>query len=274
MSASPVLDFRFVRTQEAPVILYLHGFLGCGEDWDDVTGRLGDMYAHLKVDLPGHGRSEADCLEDNSYRMEGCAEHIVDLLTHLNIETCHIVAYSMGGRLALYLAACCPDRFDRFVIESASPGLKTQRERNERKRHDRQGAESLAMSSGDTEAFDVFLADWYCQPPFQTLDKNTAGFIEMMQRRRNSDPDGLAKSLQLMGTGVQPPLWDKLATIARPVLFIAGARDARFSDLAAEMAYLCPRSEVAIIAGAGHNAHFERPAEYCDQIRRFLRVKK
>lgn len=274
MSSSPVLNFRFVKKQEAPVILYLHGFLGCGEDWDEVTGRLGDMYAHLKVDLPGHGRSNAGCLDDDSYRLDGCAEHIIDLLTHLNIETCHVVAYSMGGRLALYLAACYPDRFDRFVIESASPGLKTQRERNERKRHDRQLAESLAMSSGNAEAFEVFLADWYDQPLFQTLDKNTAGFNEMMQRRRNSDPDGLAKSLRFMGTGAQPPLWDKLETLALPVLFIAGARDARFGDLAAQMAHLCPHGEVAIIAGAGHNAHFERPAEYCDQIRRFLRVKR
>ena len=263
MSSRPALGYRYFENPGGPLILYLHGFLGCKEDWNEVAGILGDRYAHLMVDLPGHGQSSR--LKDSSYTMTGCAKHLVELLTYFHINTCHVVAYSMGGRLALHLAVNHAERFGRFVIESASPGLETEAERLERTRRDCHLAQTL-----ETEGITAFVESWYNQPLFASLDKTSSRFQELVRRRLVGDPDRLARSLRLMGTGVQLPLWGQLNRLSTPILFLAGSKDTKFRQLASRMAHLCRNGQVAIISGAGHNVHFEQPVAYCNKIAEFL----
>ncbi|MCX6833696.1 MAG: alpha/beta fold hydrolase, partial [candidate division Zixibacteria bacterium] len=151
----PVLNHKFASHSHAPTVLYLHGFLGCGDDWSEIVNRLGSGLSHLTVDLPGH-RMSANDLPSEYYCMSGCAELIVSLLKHLRIERCHLVAYSMGGRLALYLLTQYPDRFLSAVMESASPGLKTEAERTARRQQDQLWIKRLRERS-----IDEFLKEWY-----------------------------------------------------------------------------------------------------------------
>ncbi len=262
---APILSHRYTEHADHPVLLYLHGFLGCKEDWDDIAATFGESYSHLQADLPGHGQSVRD-IADTAYTMPGCAHALVSLLDLLNIERCMVIGYSMGGRLALYLAVAHPDRFDRFLIESASPGLRTASEREDRIRHDRQLADLIR----EQEAM-PFLDRWYNQPLFATVDRNSNRFRDLIRRRQRSfHREGLAKSLAGMGVGSQPSLWTQLGSIRRPALFMAGERDAKFTTLACDMAHLCPGGQVAIIPEAGHTVHFEQPAEFCRQAAAFL----
>jgi 2-succinyl-6-hydroxy-2,4-cyclohexadiene-1-carboxylate synthase len=261
----PVLNYSFAPNGKVPAILYLHGFLGCGNDWSEIVRRLGGDFAHLRVDLPGHWMP-ASSLPLEYYSMPGCAELIVSLLDHLRIERCHLVGYSMGGRLAFYLLTHYSGRFLSAVIESASPGLKTEAERAIRKQQDQIWIERL-----QEQAIDGFLDDWYAQPLFSTIDKTTDRFKEMMERRRPHDSEALALSLLHMGSGVMPSLWDKLPRITVPLLFVTGERDEKYCALAQEMSHLCPHAQVAIIANAGHNTHFERPEAFGEAVVQFLK---
>ena len=96
----------------------------------------------------------------------------------------------------------------------------------------------------------------------------------MLERRRTHDPEGLALSLEHMGTLVQPSLWEKLGDLRLPVLFVAGADDDKYGRLAESMANLCSAGQKAIIPGAGHNTHWERPAEFCRLVEGFLTRQK
>ena len=265
MTDQPVLSYRFQDNPQRPVILYLHGFLGDAEDWGDTMVRLGESFSHLAVDLSGHGDTADAPLDDHDFTMTGCAARLVGLLDFLNINKCHIAAYSMGGRLGLFLLIHYSGRIERAVIEAASPGLDSDIERAARKAYDYKLAEDLENSDyGD------FLERWYAQPLFSTVDLTEPRFQDLLQRRRHGDPRQLARSLRLMGTGVQPSLWSRLGLIASPVLFVAGEHDQKFRSLAESMRRLCRQGQVAIIPGAGHNSHFERPAEYAETVRRFL----
>jgi len=261
----PVLNHTFAPNGHAPAVLYLHGFLGCGDDWSELVNRLGRGFSHLTVDLPGH-RRPAHSLPLEYYAMPGCAELIVSLLDHLRIERCHLVAYSMGGRLALFLLTHYPDRFLSAVIESASLGLKTEAERTARRQQDQLWIERLRE-----RPIDEFLHDWYAQSLFQTMDRSKPRFERMLRSRSEHDPSALALSLQHMGTGAMPSLWDNLSDITIPLLFVAGEQDEKYCALAQEMANLCPRAQVAIIPGAGHNVHFERPEAFGEAVAQFLR---
>ena len=265
----PLLSYRLSGQPGKQPLLFLHGFMGCGDDWDELAVKFSNDHAIITVDLPGHGDSYPLCEKAAAarhYSMSGCAELIISLLDHLSLVRPHVIGYSMGGRLALYLATHHADRFGRFVVESASPGLNSEREREERRLRDQQLADTLR-----TEALDDFLEFWYDQPLFDTLDRTSDGFLRLLERRRRGNPEGYARSLEHMGIGRQPSLWDKLPEINTPILFLAGEKDHKFNRLADEMAHLCPHGQLAIIAGAGHNVHVEQPGPYYEQLAGFLK---
>jgi len=156
-----------------------------------------------------------------------------------------------------------PNRFPKTVIESGSPGLKTEQERCDRIQRDDKLANRLETD------FDQFLVDWYNQPLFRSF-KAHPEFEQILKIRSYNDSNQLARSLREMGTGMQPSLWKKLKSHRNPLLLIAGECDRKFVEINQEMASLCETAELAIAPGAGHNVHFEKPEWYVDRLRDFL----
>lgn len=172
----------------------------------------------------------------------------------------------MGGRLALLMALNHPEQFSSVVVESASPGLKTEYERSERVASDRKIIERLR-----TQTMAEFLSGWYSQPLFDSIRQNSARFQKLLKDRSANKAEGLCKSLEYMGTGVQPPLWDKLSELNLPGLLIVGADDNKFKSIAGEMAKRSETISARIIDGSGHNVHFEKPQEFAFELQKFLR---
>jgi 2-succinyl-6-hydroxy-2,4-cyclohexadiene-1-carboxylate synthase len=258
------LCYNLIGTDKTkPVLLFLHGFLGDRTEWVDLAESFSDDYRCLLVDLPGHGENRS--LDENDYTIQNCAQALLQLLVELEIDKADLLGYSMGGRLALYLAVTFPKRCRRVILESSSPGLKTKSERDERAGNDRELATKL-----EREGLDVFLNEWYDKPIFATLKEHPGKLSGLLKQRRRSDPAGLAMSLRLMSTGRQPSLWDKLSKINLPLLLLAGEKDLKFSGIAHSMADLCPTAEVRIIANAGHNLHIEQPEQFVRIARDFL----
>ena len=127
-------------TDKAPALMFLHGFTGSGRDWTETVEALPDCRCIL-VDLPGHGRS-AGCPPD-LYPMPRAALALLAVLDDLGVGQCIPVGYSMGGRLALYLALTHPDRCLALVVESGSPGLASKQERESRRQWDESKASEL-----------------------------------------------------------------------------------------------------------------------------------
>ncbi|RMH76647.1 MAG: 2-succinyl-6-hydroxy-2,4-cyclohexadiene-1-carboxylate synthase [Calditrichaeota bacterium] len=247
-----------------PPILFLHGFMGSGEDWAEIVAALKDRFYCLSVDLPGHGRS-ADFSPELPRDMPHTAAAVMEVVKALPERPAYLVGYSMGGRLALYVALHYPQHFAGVVLESASPGLKTAAERAGRIHRDEQLARRL-----EGEDFAAFLEAWYRQPLFASLGKHPR-YPELIARRlrTNPDPRALARALREMGTGRQPSLWDELPRMKMPLLLVVGENDPKFSALAREMAARCPTAQVAVIKDAGHNVHFEQPEVFARTVAGF-----
>jgi pimeloyl-ACP methyl ester carboxylesterase len=81
---------------------------------------------------------------------------------------------------------------------------------------------------------------------------------------------GYAAALRAMGTGTQEPLWERLGAIRAPVLLIAGARDVKYCALGRAMATALDDARLAIVHGAGHAVHLERPDAWLDLVEPFL----
>lgn len=246
-----------------PVILFLHGFLGTGDDWHDVITDLSPYYHCISVDLPGHGQTKITA-DSTSCSIELCASGIIDLLGHLNIKYCYLVGYSMGGRIALRLALSYPNFFPKVILESTSPGLKSKTERMHRMLHDTHLAQEL-----ETKPLANFMNNWYQQKIFNSLSELST-FSKLKKARLKQNGKQLAGALRAMSTGRQRPLWNKLRKIKLPILLITGELDFKFTEIMQEMCHLLPQAELQIVAKCGHNVHFEATDTFVKLIRNFF----
>lgn len=257
-------DLNYVLTgkDSGPPVLFLHGFMGSVHDWRQTVSAIEGTVQCLRVDLPGHGAS-LHFQDDYFYTMPGACEAVLACLDALDISTCHIVGYSMGGRLALYLALHHPSRCHRLVLESAAPGLTTPSDRRERRKIDEERAERI------TKDFGAFLEHWYRQPLFQSLSQH--GLVEeMIQSRLHNDPAELARSIRGMSPGRQPPHDELLVNLQPHALAMTGALDPKYPALARRIAAVSANLNARVVNDAGHNVHAEQPSAFVDVIRAFL----
>ncbi|MDF5710861.1 MAG: 2-succinyl-6-hydroxy-2,4-cyclohexadiene-1-carboxylate synthase [Nostoc sp. S4] len=261
--------YSLINKLDKPIILFLHGFMGNSDEFDEAIKLLSEEFSYLTLDLPGHGNTQV-LGGDEYYTMTKTADAIINLLDELKISKCFLVGYSMGGRLAFYLAIHFPERFFKVVLESASPGLGTEAERLERVKHDTQIGRKLTRINTKND-FANFLFNWYSQPIFGYI-KNYPQYDKMLENRLHNNPQELDKSLRFMGTGCQPNLWSKLAQNTIPMLLLAGEYDEKFISINIEMAKRCKFAQLKIISGAGHNIHFENTLTFVQILRDFCRV--
>ena len=264
-------NYIFSGNFHKPLILFLHGFMGNTHEFDEVLSILADDFYCLTVDLPGHGKTQVFD-NDEYYQMPNTANALIQLLdtllNKLNISQCFLIGYSMGGRLALYLALHFPQYFAKFILESASPGLATESERLTRIKRDAQIARKLGRSITQ-EDFTIFLANWYSQGIFGNI-KIHPQFSQLIEKRLQNDPKQLVRSLKIMGTGVQPSLWSKLATNKIPLLLLVGELDAKFMEINTKIQQNTKYSQLKIVKNTAHNIHFENPLEFVEAAKNFL----
>jgi 2-succinyl-6-hydroxy-2,4-cyclohexadiene-1-carboxylate synthase len=257
------LNHEISGDRRSTAVVFLHGFMGSSADWREIMAMLGDRTFRIAVDLPGHGASLGMLQE--TYTIEGATRAVIRTLNGLEVVRPVVAGYSMGGRLALYLALRYPSRCAGLFLESASPGLDGAGERAARRAADESKAERL--ESGD---FEAFLRDWYRQPLFASLAQDENLLRRTVEARRRNDPAELARSLRGMGTGSQPSLWGELEGLPVPALAVTGGLDERYAGISSRMASINPRIESLVVPGAGHTVHAESPAEYTFLLGRFV----
>lgn len=98
---------------EGKVILLVHGFLESLHMWEETSAYLSHEYRVVRIDLPGHGKSE---LLNETLEMDDAAELIVTLLQALNIKEVVCVGHSMGGYVCLALADLFPKMIKGLVL--------------------------------------------------------------------------------------------------------------------------------------------------------------
>jgi pimeloyl-ACP methyl ester carboxylesterase len=98
-----------------PLIL-LHGGLGAGEMFAPILPTLAERHQVITVDLQGHGRT-ADI--DRPLDMWFMADDVAALVDHLGLDRPDVVGYSLGGGVALRVAARYPAKVGRLVAASA-----------------------------------------------------------------------------------------------------------------------------------------------------------
>lgn len=244
-----------------PTLLACHGFTGSGTDFAPLQEKLPSAYKLIAPDFPGHG-SRRGLRETTDYTL-GAHLAILDAAVAEVSEPITLLGYSLGGRIALHWALANPQKVQQLILVGASPGLATEAERAERTFADQAVAAYLR-----TQGLAAFYKYWHNQPFFRPLlSLPTERLDPILQRRQQNDPTGLALSLEHVGTGALPSLWDRLGELRGPVDLIIGEHDPKFQAIARQMGVAMPKSRLSIISGAGHAVHLEQPGDLAMVLR-------
>ena len=234
-------------------LLILHGFTGSASAMEPLVDRLSGR--RIVPDLIGHGRSESPA-SLNPYSLSNISNQLVSLLTQLDAPRAHVVGYSLGGRIALTLAANHPTMISSLAVIGASPGIPDNRERLHRLNNDRDLADSICQ-----KGIGSFVDSWMGSPMWNSLQQRMTPeqWTRSLAQRRSSHPLGLANSLRASGTGTMSPMHNKLKHLNVPTLLIVGEEDQKFRGIAKEMAAALPHGSCHVIKESGHATHLERP---------------
>jgi 2-succinyl-6-hydroxy-2,4-cyclohexadiene-1-carboxylate synthase len=261
------VDINLEKVGDGPALVLLHGFTGSAATWREHSQIFAQDHLVIAVDALGHGLSDSPA-DPTRYTFPQLAADFVALLDELGIEQTALLGYSMGGRMALYLALTAPERISKLVLESASPGLASEADRQVRAESDNALAGRI-----EREGIEAFVNYWEKLPLWQSQSQlSEAVRASQHAQRLHNNPRGLANSLRGAGTGVQPSLWDRLGELKIPTLLVAGEHDPKFCAIARQMQEKIPQARLEIVSGAGHAVHLERPDEFDNLVKDFLAI--
>lgn len=98
-------------------LIILHGLFGNYRNWQPVARSLAKQQVVYSLDLRNHGQSAHS--EIMSY--PEMAEDIFTFIQHKQLASVDIIAHSMGGKAAMYLALSHPELVDKLVIVDIAP---------------------------------------------------------------------------------------------------------------------------------------------------------
>jgi len=231
--------------------LCFHGFLGVPEAFAEVARVSLHRGPIVGVRLPGHG-SVPWGLE-----LDGFDDAVREIAQLLPVEGAHLLGYSMGGRVALGLAEATAERVLSVTAVGAHPGIADLRAREARHEVDLGWATQL-RSAGLTSFVDA----WEKLPLFASQALLSADALAAQRTSRLAHtPEGLARALEILGTGAMRPLGARLSEARVPVRFAVGALDRDYVAHARSMSRRSPFVEAWIVSGVGHNLTLEAPSE-------------
>jgi 2-succinyl-6-hydroxy-2,4-cyclohexadiene-1-carboxylate synthase len=244
----------FVSGEGTPVTL-LHGFTQNGRSWLEIISKMPAGYMWIVPDLRGHG--ETRTRPDAPCSMDACTKDLERLWDHLGVEKTHLAGYSMGGRLALHVAATKPERIASLLTIGAHAGLD-----DDAREGRRRGDEALAERI-ENDGLEAFVNHWSSLPLFAGLERRGPGFVAQVHAERMTNHvAGLACSLRGMGAGVMEPVWQKLARVSFPCTFVAGQLDHGYVRSARRLSATVPNGRIEVVPRAGHTVHQERPEAF------------
>ena len=217
----------FMDEGEGEPILLIHGFASnVAANWIDpqwIRALLEDGRRVIALDNRGHGQSEK-LYEPARYGAPEMAEDATRLFDHLGIERADILGYSMGARIAAFLAFAQPNRVRSIVFGGLGIHM----------------VRGMVGSGPLAKALEV--------PRLEDVTNETARSFRLFAEQTKSDLKALAACMR--GPREKVPQ-EKLGAMTVPVLVAVGSEDV-IGGSGAALAELIPNAQFLEITGRDH----------------------
>jgi pimeloyl-ACP methyl ester carboxylesterase len=221
------LEIAYLDEGEGEPIVLVHGFASTkeinwvGPSWTTTLQRAG--FRTVALDNRGHGAS-AKPHDPARYTTPQMAEDVRALMDHLDIGRADVMGYSMGARIAAFLALAHPERVRSLILGGLGLGLVT--------------------GVGDSEPIVAALE----ASSIDAVDHARGRMFRAFADQTKSDRLALAACMRAMRANMTA---ETLARIAAPTLVAVGTRDAIAGDPEA-LARLMPNARALPIPERDH----------------------
>jgi pimeloyl-ACP methyl ester carboxylesterase len=251
------LDYR---GDGSPVLL-LHGLAGHAGEWAETAGWLTDCCRVVALDARGHAGSERRPLDVSP------DAHVADAVfavERLGLGPVVVVGQSLGGRTALLLAARRPDLVRGLVVADAGPA----------------GGDEADVVESDLAELEKSLRRW--PVPFASRDAaveffggpslSAEAWADGLEHREGAwwprfDIDVMVRTLR---EAVSRSCWEDWERIACPSLVVRAGDGSLSRADAQAMAARGQHARLVELAGAKHDLHLDRPAEWREALAEFV----
>lgn len=228
-----------VRGQGEPLVL-IHG-LGCsGADWAFQVAALEKQFRVIVPDLPGSGHSPAP----KNYSIAGFAAALWALIDHLGVSRPNIVGFSLGGAVALEMAAQRPNDVPRLGLINS---LATYLPSDWRKWLEVYVSATLVRTLGMRRAAWLLALRLFPEPWQRAMRKHSAAVV------------GAVPAASYLGMGFALARWaiiDRLDRLKCRTLLIAAEYD--FTPLAEKLALAARlKADIVVVRDSRHGTPFD-----------------
>jgi len=222
-------------------VLLIHG-LGCsGANWAFQVSALERHYRVIVPDLPGAGHSGPP---GNGYSIEGFASAMWALLDHLGVSEVNLVGFSLGGAVALEMAASRPSCVPKLALINS---LATYRPHSVRKWLETHVSANLVRMLGMPRAACLMAARLFPEAWQRAMRLHTAAVLAEVP------------ATSYLGMGLALARWailDRLDLLTSRVLLIAAEND--YTPLAEKVALAKQlQAEIVVVRGSRHGTPFD-----------------
>ena len=230
-------------SDDAPALIMSNSLGSTLDVWDGQIPALAPHFRVVRYDLRGHGGSP---VPPGPYEIEDLGADVLHLLDRLEVASAHLCGLSLGGMVAMWLAANAPDRVGRLVLCCTSPRFEPATMWRERA--------ATVRAQGTHAVADAVVGRWFTPGFSRACPDVVAGMRTMIA---TTPSEGYAACCDLLA---RTDLLTALPAIHARTLAIAGAEDPAAPPAMAQLiAGAIPYCRMAIVEGAAHLANVERP---------------
>jgi len=243
-------------------ILFLHGFLFDGRQYEAQVAALRDGYRCLALDFRGQGRSAPT---RGGYQVEQHTADVLTVIRMLGLAPTHLVGLSMGGFVAMRIAAREPDLLRSLTLLNTSAAA--QALAKVPKQLALAGAARIVGVSPQVILSGIE-AEMYGEA-FRTDPSRRAQRQVWQQRWASADRAILVRSL--LGILIRPDIRTELGDVTVPTLVLAGGADMSLPPrFGREIHALIAGSRYVELPGIGHSSPVEDPEGVTKALLEFL----
>ncbi|MCS7018621.1 MAG: alpha/beta hydrolase [Cytophagales bacterium] len=246
-----------VHGNGAQTIVFSHGLLWSGEMFREQVRYFKDRYTCITYDHRGQGRS-AD--SPTAFDMETLYQDAVALLLHLKCTPCHFAGLSMGGFIAMRIAARRPDLLKSCILMETSADAEPHKFK-------------YTLLNTIVKLFGIKAVTAKVMPIMfgQSFlkDPQKAGLRAEWTDRLEANRKSITRSVEAVIH--RRPVFDELKRIQLPTLILVGTEDvATVPEKAERIKSQIPHAVLRYIPAAGHTSTIEAPETVNRYIDEFL----
>ena len=238
------LRYRWDGPPAGPVVVLSNSLGTSAAVWGPQVQALAPYARVLRYEHRGHGGAPADT---GPYTIDALGADLVGLLDALGVERASLAGLSLGGMVAMWVAAHHPERVGHLALCCTAAELPPP---------ESWAARAAAVrAEGVVSLLDTLLGRWFT-PGFVERRPDVAALVADMLGAVTAE--GYAGCCDAIGAMDQR---HALGSIVAPTLVLAGAGDpVTPPEMALGLVQAIPGASLVVVAGAAHLATLEQPA--------------